>query len=177
MTTTPSQSYQQPTYYETYPPFHPGAPALPEAQARPGIGAAVAALGIGLAAVGLTAVNWVADGKYTDIVKEVRHEPTPSGAKAHFTHLFLSGGAFVVAGVAALLAVVWCLGVFGRRVGGLVTIGVLQVLLASTMAYGVYETFHDHFDAVKPGVWLTLGGSAVLLVASVIGPRMSRPWR
>jgi hypothetical protein len=178
MTTTPSQetySYPQPTYYETYPPFHPSAPALPAAQARPGIGAAVVALGAGLAAVGLTAVDWIDGTKYTDIFKLARNEPTPSGAKAHFLHLFFSGGALVVAGVGALVALLWCLGVLGRRVGGWVTVGVLQALLVATQAYGVYENFHGHFDTVKAGVWLTLAGSAVLLIASVIGPRMSRP--
>jgi hypothetical protein len=176
MTTTPSQT-TYPTYYETYPPFHPNAQVSPRTRALPGIGAAIAALGTGLAAVGLTAVNWVDGATYTDIFKQVKDEPTASGAKAHFVHLFLSGGAFVLAAVGALVALLWCAGVLGRHVGALVTVGVLQVLLAATQAVGVYEYFQGHFDAVKPGVWLTLAGSFVLLAASVVGPRLSRPRR
>lgn len=176
MTTTTSQN-TYPTYYETYPPFHPNAQVSPQTRALPGIGAAVAAVGTGLAAVGLTAVNWVDGAKYTDILKQVKDEPTAAGAKAHFVHLFLSGGAFAVAGLGVLIALLWCAGVFGRRIGGWVTVGVLQALLVATQSYGVYENFHGHFDAVKAGVWLTLAGSVVLLAASVIGPRLSRPRR
>ena len=59
----------------------------------------------------------------------------------------------------------------------LVAVGAVQALLTGIETYGVYEYFDRHFHSVGPGVWLTLGGSVVLLAASVIGPRMSRAWR
>jgi hypothetical protein len=168
----------------SYSPFAAGPVRL-----APSAGLIPTVLGAALSAAGLFGISWKDGVSYTDLFKANKDLPQPSGSNAAFVHNFLSGGAYGVALIGAVLAALWCFGVIGRRLtrpykmAGVpaprlartrVTISCFQALFLATQSDGVWKLFDGHFDGVQAGPLLLVAGAACLFVAALIGPTVKR---
>ncbi|PXY38228.1 hypothetical protein BA062_00215 [Prauserella flavalba] len=164
----------------------------------PGWGAIPAVLGIALAALGMFALNWVAEASFAEVAKSIDQAAdaaTSLNGNDRLVDIYFPTGAIIALVLAALPPAMWTLGALRsresiRKRGGLMKSSLSEgnttpTRIMITVIAGLCLLYHvisllmltdsgEHLDQLGPGPWLLVAGAALSTLGAAIGPRIPR---
>ncbi len=185
----PQQGWGQPGWPQPGPPA--GRP-----QPGPGFGLIPVLAAAVLFCLGFLAVSWERHGgdlKFTTIFAAAKHTDAPSDFQPLISWIYVIGFGMFLAVIGTYEATMWSLGrvrsrrsaywTFGawanlawREDGKLrpvrITATILQFAFLCLHGWGLWAFYDGKPSNVGPGAWMILAGSACLVLAALLGPRV-----